>query len=210
MNLEATDLYELYQFMTQEIVEHIVKYQREGSGWALKQLLMYQIHTVEYHPLRGSSYIKLPIELAAKKNENDNKCFLWCITRYFNPIDRHSRQNAVSKVLKQQSNQFNCKDIVFPVTLKNIDVFEEINPTISMYVFGYEGKSVYPLRISKYNNLQHIIDLLLITEEGNSHYCLISNIRRLLSKKISNHKCTIYIHRKCMNPFFSEESYNNH
>jgi hypothetical protein len=47
-----------------------------------------------YKPLKGSSYIKLPTELASKKaiinmKNEDNECFKWCIARALNPEEVH-------------------------------------------------------------------------------------------------------------------------
>ena len=39
--------------------------------------------------------------------------------------------------------------IEYPVGLKDLNNFEKQNPTISITVLGYEGKSVYPLRNSR-------------------------------------------------------------
>ncbi|XP_065654942.1 uncharacterized protein LOC136081545 [Hydra vulgaris] len=68
----------------------------------------------------------------------------------------------------------------FPVSLNQITQFENNNKDISVNVYGYEN-SVHPLRISKNNDRQHLIDLLLISNsetnsygfEGSNHYCLI-------------------------------------
>ena len=47
-------------------------------------------------PLVGSSYIDLPIELKHPrkgliniKNNDDQKCFLWCHVRHINPLKEH-------------------------------------------------------------------------------------------------------------------------
>ena len=42
--------------------------------------------------------------------------------------------------------------IEYPVRLEDIDKFEKQNPSISITVFGYEEKSVYPLRNSNNTN----------------------------------------------------------
>ena len=52
--------------------------------------------------------------------------------------------------------------IEYPVSLKDIDKFERQNPSISITVFGYDEKSVYPLRNSNNTNREHEIILILI------------------------------------------------
>ena len=59
--------------------------------------------------------------------------------------------------------------ICYPVSLKDINKFEKQNPTISITVLGYEGKSVYPLRNSDKMDREHKIRLMLIEKEGVKH-----------------------------------------
>ena len=46
-----------------------------------------------------------------------------------------------------------------------------------------------------------IIDLRLIEEEGNQHYCLIKNISRLLSKQVRKHDGSLFFCRRCLSHF---------
>ena len=59
-NLEGTDVNDLYQKMTDKILEGIAKYNKGGSNFIFKQILSLEIHTVQYEPLGRSSYIELP------------------------------------------------------------------------------------------------------------------------------------------------------
>ena len=77
--------------------------------------------------------------------------------------------------------------IEYPVSLKDIDKFENQNPTVSITVFGYGRKIVYPLRNSDNTDREHNIILILIKEEGVNHYCLVKNLSRLLSSQVSKH-----------------------
>ena len=47
-----------------------------------------------------------------------------------------------------KENILNMEGKCYPVSLNNINKFGKQNPTMSITVFGYEGKSVYPLRNS--------------------------------------------------------------
>ena len=60
VNLEGTDVNDLYQKMTNKILEGITKYNKGGSNYIFKQILGLEIHTVQYEPLGGSSYTELP------------------------------------------------------------------------------------------------------------------------------------------------------
>ena len=100
--------------------------------------------------------------------------------------------------------------IEYPVSLKDINKFEKQNPTISITVLRYEGKNVYPLRNSNNTDREHKIRLTLIEKDGVKHYCLVKHISRLLSSQVSKQNEKKYFCDRCLNPFWCEESLNNH
>ena len=100
--------------------------------------------------------------------------------------------------------------IEYPVSLKDIDKFENQNPTISITVFGYERKTVCPLRNSDNTDREHNVILILIEEEGVNHYCLVKNVSRLLSSQVSNHKEKHHFCVRCLNSFWTHKSLNKH
>ena len=191
VNLDGTDEEELYITMTEEIIEKMAKLQQAtGSGWRLHSIIKLELHTVRYNPLRIEKWVPLPKELGDRKaiinpKNKDNKCFLWCVLRALNPKDNHSE--IIDKKLKEKENTLNMEGIEYPVRLEDMDKFEKQNPSISITVFGYEEKSVYPLRNSNNTNKEHNIILILIKEEGVNHYCLVKNPSRLLSSQVSEH-----------------------
>lgn len=130
INVEATNVKETLFGMIFEILDRIATYQRNGSGWYFKEVLNLEMHTVEYKPMTGSSYIPLPY-FVRKKNaianiqNKDNKCFLWSVLRYLHPNEVHDERLTD---LKQYEETLNFKDINFPVQLKYISKFENQNP----------------------------------------------------------------------------------
>ena len=93
--------------------------------------------------------------------------------------------------------------------MKDIDKFEKQNPHYAINVFGYEEVGVYPLRISK-KQKGCLINLLLISEGENNHYCWIKNMSRLLASEVSKHKSKMYFCPRCYNAFQSETSLEKH
>ena len=80
VNLESTDSKELFSKMKETVLEHLAKFQRQGSNWRFHSVLSLDLHTVKYVPLGGSSYIPLHKFLAAKKaiinlKNEDDECF---------------------------------------------------------------------------------------------------------------------------------------
>ena len=89
--INETDIKLSLQASQQQILNKIAQWISEGSGWTIQSIENHYINIVNYNPLKGSSYIKLPQELrnSAKglinmKNK-DNECFRWCHIRHLNP-----------------------------------------------------------------------------------------------------------------------------
>src|SRR5699024_11181599 len=102
----------------------------------------------------------------------------------------------------------------FPMKIDDIHKFERMND-LSIYVYSYDvdTKKIFTFRAPKlYDDESKIIDLLYTENEdgSNSHYSLINNLSRLLSKQISDHDGKIYICRKCNNSFSNETRYKIH
>ena len=94
INLECTNSNELFSKMKETVFESLTKFQRQGSNWRFHSVLSLDLHTVKYEPLGGSSYITLPVFLAAKKaiinlKYEDDECFKWAIKRALNPVENH-------------------------------------------------------------------------------------------------------------------------
>ena len=61
VNLEGTNIKKIIFGMINEILDGISIYQRNGS---------LEIHTVDYKPMKGSSYISLPDFIMRRKSNN--------------------------------------------------------------------------------------------------------------------------------------------
>ena len=133
---------------------------------------------------------------------------MWGVLRKLNPTKDHPER--IDKKLKEKENTLNMEGIEYPVSLKDIDKFENQNPSISITVLGYEGKSVCIHRNSNNTNREHNVILILIEEEGVSHYCLVKNLSRLLSSQVSNHKEKHHFCLRCLNSFWTHKSLNKH
>ena len=81
--------------------------------------------------------------------------------------------------------ELNYQGVDFPVSLKDYNKIEEQN-NITINVFGYENKQLYPIYVSKQKN-EDILNLLLITKDENKHYVLIKDFTRMMYNK-TNHK----------------------
>ena len=189
INLEKTDVKVILSRMLREIMEKLADYLRNGSGWYFKEVISFEIHTVDYKPIKGSSFISLPVFIKRKnaminiKNEDD-KCFLWSVLRYLHPKQCHGERVAD---LREYENDVNFKGINFPVKVKDITKFENQNPDLpGINVFSInENNKIYPLRLNE-KDTQKTIDLFLFSEDENQHYSLIKNFSRLVRSQITS------------------------
>ena len=213
--LENTDVDEVYNEMVDEIEASIQKVENaEGSGWVLEKIINITLHTAKWDPLNAGSYIDLPANLKNKKaiinlKNQDDKCFLWCVLRALNPVEKNKER--VDKNLISKQDTLNMTGIKYPVSFRDIDRFESLNPNISITVLGYnQDERVYPLKVSKYTGCEHDITLMLLKDGENSHYCLVNNIGALLASQINNHKGTRNICLNCLNSFKCKKSLVDH
>ena len=146
----------------------------------------------------------------------DDQCFKWSVTRALNPVDIHPER--ITKELKDESERLDWSGLKFPVDLKQIIIFEKLNPQISINVFGFEG-DVYPLRLSKSKSersererseSEQTINLLLISDGEKQHYCFIKSLSRLLSSQMSKHGHTNVFCLNCFKHFPNEEKLKIH
>ena len=217
---EATDPNEIYQEMINEIEEEIQKVEQAvGSGWVFVEVENLTLHMDKWDPVKASSYIDLPKELKNKnaiinmKNEDNNKCFLWCVLRALNPKDKNAER--IDKDLKSKEHTLNMEGIAYPVDFKDVKRFEKQNPDISISILGYsKDERIYPLRISEYtkskDERKYDIVLLLIKNGENSHYCLVKNLSALLTSQINNRKGKLYYCLNCLNGFDETEKLEHH
>ena len=214
INLESTDVKGILAGVIRSILEKISIYQQNGSGFYFKELLHLEIHTVEYKPMRGSSYIPLPDWIMRKKaivniRNTDEKCFLWCVLRYLHPRDENETRLTD---LKQYETILNTKGINFSVKLKDIPKFETLNPSLpGINVFSVnENNKSYPLRMAQ-RSPQKTIDLFLYEEDGKYHYSLIKNFSRLFRSQITSRtNGQTYICKKCFTHFSKGQLFQKH
>jgi len=76
---------------------------------------------------------------------------------------------------------------------------------ISTNVYGYnETKTIFPLHISEIPFDTTQIDLLCVTNESTTHYCLITNFSRLVSSQTTKHEHAHYYCKRCLSQFNTE------
>ena len=91
--------------------------------------------------------------------------------------------------------------------------FEE-NNDVSLLVFGHEDTeteiNIIPLYVPK-NRRERVVRLFFYkNKDGESHYCVITNMSGLISSQVSKHKGTVYVCDYCLNYFGSQKALDKH
>ena len=214
INLEKTDVKLILSQMLKEIMENLGIYQRNGSGWYFKEVISFEIYTVDYKTLKGESYIPLPDFLMRKKaiinmENKDDKFFLWSVLCYLHPREKHS--SRINDLIKYE-NDLNFKGIDFPVKDKDITKFENQNPDLpGINVFSInDNNKIYPLRLNQ-KDTKKTIDLFLFSKDEKLHYSLIKNFSRLTRSQITSHSSSkLHICKKCLTHFTKPDLFKKH
>ena len=212
-NLKSTNIEKILKKGFGKILKDIEEFNLGSSGWVFKEVLRLEVHTVEYNPTKGSSYIDLPKWIKNKQaiiniKNRDDKCFLWSILRYLYPKEKDAQY---LKDLRKYEFSLNTKGLTFPLKLKDITKFEKLNPEIpGINVFSNDNMTIYPLRMAE-RDCKNTIDLFLYEEDGDSHYSLIKNFHRLIKSQLTKSKDgKIFICKRCFCHFTKEELLEKH
>jgi len=94
-------------------------------------------------------------------------------------------------------HELNTTGLSFPMSVRDVPNFENLNPNISVSVSVFEERQLIPLYLSPHRNRQHTIHLLLSSDGNTQHYTLIRNLSRLVSgRTIQNCQFLHYSPRK--------------
>ena len=120
-------------------------------------------------------------------------------------------KNILTLKIKLQSYRnektLNFKDIKFPFKYEDVPKFEKLNQFLSVNVFGikeFTEDEIEPITKMSKEEKEHNIDLLLLTNETNSHYILITKLHNLFkNKKHKNHR---FVCRNCLKSILNRRS----
>ena len=164
----------------------------KGSGWTIDRILNIEMFATRYKSALGKSYIDLPIHLRSPdilniQNE-DEKCFIWCVIAYLYPVEENS--NRVSNYI-QHVEKFNLKNVHFPPDTKDIDRFcKQNNILVNVFELIDKGERERGGIIKKvyytHNNLKGC-NLLYYTDGIRHHYLLCRNISKFYHEQGDGH-----------------------
>lgn len=202
---EEHDLNTAFQQMQNALEEFI----HRGSDWRVDVVIGLEVSMVPYIPLSAGKYTTLPKQIQHLKGivnmqNDDEKCFLWCILAALHPKGKNPQR---IQQYYPYENDLNLNGITFPIPISKIQKFEKQN-NISINVFGYEN-DFFPLYISELESANANVDLLYVEQDGNSHYCLIKDLNRVLGLT-KRAKRKHYFCRRCLHGFISKDLLKDH
>ncbi|XP_070526693.1 uncharacterized protein [Cardiocondyla obscurior] len=137
----------------------------------------------------------------------DNACFTWSIVAVLHPAERHMERELS---YPYYSTVLNLEGIEFPVTLKQIKKFEQLN-NILINVYGIEEQKILPIRLTDVKKERHIHMLYVQHDNADAgHFALIKNLSRLLSIQLNKTKNRKYFCDRCLQYFSSSDRMEKH
>ncbi|XP_050518973.1 uncharacterized protein LOC126893074 [Diabrotica virgifera virgifera] len=215
----STELDEVFDDFKEELMTQASEFQEKDSNWVLQEIMFLDVNINKYSSISASTYIRLPIPIVRKHailniENKDNKCFAWSIIAAIFPA---SGNPTKPESYPPYDTLLNFEGIDFPMKLKDIKKFENHN-NISVNVYGLESNFVNnkrqyeivgPLHFTSNRHPTHV-NLLLITNDKQSHYCLILDISRLVKSQKTKNCRKEYLCDGCLQFFDSEEKLHNH
>ena len=179
---------------------------------------------IRFTPLLASSHIGLPPSIVSRRavinvKNIDNRCFAYAIMSKILYEQHVQHPERPAKYTPEIWSQFNFEGIIYPTPFADVKIFER-NNNASANIYGLDKDLknkyyVYPLRIaSKFVESNHF-DLLYLQEDDapdrvNGHYCLITNLARLVHSQITTNTGRVYICRRCLKHFGQQDLLDSH
>lgn len=119
------------------------------SGWSLLSYINIQLETAEAELLTGGSWIKLPQKIRATgaclniKSKNQ-ECFVHCVLAALKLDDESipANKRVEQDTYEAYKDLINLNELNFPLGIRDIKLFEKINPTISVNVYKLTKEKV--------------------------------------------------------------------
>ena len=149
----------------------------------------------------------------------DEKCFAYAILAKVLHERRVPNLHYSNRYTPDIWNLFDFSGIRYPTPFSDIKIFERKNgASVNVYGIEYDLEHkphIYPIRISEnFVRVKHF-DLLYIQRdisenELNGHYCLITDLARLVVSQFTTNSHAIFICRCCLTHFGGQDLLDSH
>lgn len=189
------DFNKVFPLKINAIKKKMEEFQERDSGWTLVQIIKLKVNLNKYQPLKGSTYIPLPQKLSVRKacinvENNDQFCFKWAVVSAMFNLNKNANRTSSYPINIRSTNiminsiNLNFEGLCFPLQIRDVEIFENLNQSISINIFGYDEEEniiIGPYYKTKEVKTHHI-NILFLQKEINStntaHYVWIKNISR--------------------------------
>lgn len=165
----------------------------------------------------GKSYMEKPKSLSNLrnviniKNENDEKCFMWCILAALHPVEKD--KDRITKY-NRFVNDYDWDMFNFPVkyTDKSIKVFEEIY-NVAIIIYQADDTDIILARKSTQPMSEDIKRIYLVfskNEHNNTHYFLCTSLNALNRTKMKNNTDRCFVCENCLYSFSTFNTLERH
>ena len=146
----------------------------------------------KYRPASGSSYIDLPQHLQISnsllniRNHTENNSFIYSfvvgsylMSSNFQGEERRNDSLKLRSVefYQNMSSLQPTGEFAMPMSFNGIHKFETLND-VEVNVFGFENRSLSPMRLSKKSYSSLTLDILPLYESDKHHYVPINDLNR--------------------------------
>ena len=145
----GSDLDQIVDGMTAHMKTQIKNPALLNTRFRFNEVLFLDISFHHLNLTRGSSYLLLPNWSARRKaiinpQNDDEECFKWAVIAALEWSNIKFNPECMSN-LRKFANNYDWSGLKFPVSMKDISVFET-NNIISVNVLAIEGKDIYICR----------------------------------------------------------------
>lgn len=191
-----------------DINRHYDSFVNMGSGWILKNIVKLDTSVSVFSFFLGgclSAVLPKPLQRCCftVQQENNNKCFLYAVAAALMKKNKNGQRRL--KIYDEIISTFPLEQLEFPTGVKHIQKFEKATD-VSVNIYGYEKRTVFPYYITQYPTKYFHVDLLL----HENHYFAIRNLSALISKHIKKNRRKTYVCSYCLSYFVKKSKYDQH
>ena len=141
--------------------------------------------------------------------------FRLCWTKFCSSYNHYTKVRHIILKYQEYERDLNMSGIKYSVDIKDIGNLN-IKTTLVLIVLiiftptGCEDKKIFPLSIIAMAVARYHVNLLYITAGETSHYVLVTDLSRLVSRQHNNHKDKKYFCQYCLHGCSSEEVLKKH
>ena len=214
----ASDISDLIERMLVHIKAQTENPKFPESDFTLDKIMHLYINFHRLVLTRGSSYTELPKWLKSKKSvinpqNKDEECFKWAVIEALHHKKIKHHPDRIS-LLRPYENQYNWKELEFPVSIKKIDKFEKNNPgkAVNVLFSNKKNQNIYTARRSGCNVKckKQVNQLIMIVDGENRLYTAIKSMSRLLKSLNATYKGAYHFCMNFLNGFRKESAKDKH